>query len=185
MSKISFKDAQINQIYVTCGGIVKDSAGRDIIWGYERVRLLEKDVATGIFTIETPWGTKVHLPSTYPLYSTPETTVRSEHDIIRVHEGTSLQHISFDDALAQGLCHLEGIEPVTTDIDTLREQLIQYFSTPQEVTIAAKYFNLSYRQLYNHLKYINCRSIGGQIYSVTSIKGAERKTVVITPKTGN
>ena len=143
MPKIKFTDIKIGQVYVTRGGItVIDKLGKTVGWGYDRVRVIKKNGTKLI--VETPWSTSCILKDDYPLSSTREVEPRIEFKLITTY--ISKQEISFDDAVAQGIC-VENIPLEDLAAEKFLKDLIEYFTTPQSISSAAQKFGETYQKI--------------------------------------
>ena len=143
MPKVKFADIKIGQVYVTRGGIIViDKLGKTVGWGYDRVRVIKKSDTKLI--VETPWGTLCILKDDYPLSSTKEVEPRIEFKLITTY--ISKQKISFDDAVAQGIC-VENIPLEDLAAEKFLKDLIEYFATPQSISSAAQKFGETYQKI--------------------------------------
>ena len=143
MPEVKFSDIQVGQVYVTKGGeVVLDASGKTAGWGYDRVRVINKNSRK--LVIETSWGTSCVLPADYVLSSTYETVPRTEFKLVAKY--VSKREISFDDSLAMGHC-AENIPASEVTADSLQDVLVTYFSTPQSIASAAKKFGESYHRM--------------------------------------
>ncbi len=181
MGDVQFKNTKVDQIYVTQGGLVTDQQGNTLPWGYERVQLIRKNDQTSTYIFKTPWGTELEVRGDYILYNTPENTIYSEHKMIGLHEGCSIQYISFDDALKKGICTIRI--PKTTQKplnknDDFRQNIINYFSTPRKIAEGAKNFNLSYQRMRWYLKYIQKNKINDIKYILIESVSSDGKKMI-------
>ena len=143
MSEVKFADIKIGQVYVTRGGIaIIDKSGKTIGWGYDRVLVIKKSSTKLI--VETSWGTSCILKDNYPLSLTREVEPRAEFKLITTY--ISKQEISFDGAVAQGIC-VENISPEDLAAEKFLEGLIEYFATPQSISSAAQKFGETYQKI--------------------------------------
>lgn len=142
MPEVKFADIKIGQVYTTRGGIIIDKSGKTIGWGYDRVRVVKKSGTKLI--IETPWGTSCILKDDYPLSMTKEVEPRIEFKLITTY--ISKQEISFDDAVAQGIC-VENIPPEDLATAKFLKDLIEYFTIPQSISSAAQKFGETYQKI--------------------------------------
>ncbi len=143
MPKVKFADIKIGQVYATRGGIVVvNKSGKTVGWGYDRVRIIEKNNTQLI--IETPWGTSCILANNYPLYMTREVEPRVEFKLITTY--ISKQEISFDDAIAQNIC-TENILLDNLVAEKFLKDLIKYFAVPQSISSAAQKFGETYQKI--------------------------------------
>lgn len=171
MPEVKFIDIKIGQVYVTRGGtIVVNKSGKTVGWGYDRVRVIRKNATKLI--VETPWGTSCILTRDYPLYTTKEVAPRIEFKLITTY--ISKQEISFDDAIAQGIC-VENISSENLTIEKFLVDLIEYFATPQSISSAAQKFGKTYQKIRYSIDKIE--NIGR--YNVKRTDANERKTVHI------
>ncbi|MEA3340606.1 MAG: hypothetical protein U9R15_11620 [Chloroflexota bacterium] len=176
MAKVKFIDIKIGQVYVTRGGTaVINRAGKTVGWGYDRIRVIKKTSTKLI--VETPWGTSCILPDDYLLYSTREIEPRIEFKLITNY--ISKQEISFDDAIKQSIC-IEDIPPEDMAAEQFSIDLIEYFSTPQLVSAAARKFNVPYQKI----RYLIDKIENIDNYKVNRINAPEGKTVHITKYRG-
>jgi hypothetical protein len=166
MGIIKFENARVGEIYVTQGGLVQDIDGNILPWGYERVQLIKKDRNKQIFIFKTPWGTEVEINGDYILYDTPETSIRSEHKMIRLHKGDTIQRITFDEALEQGFCTLE-INPQVEKSSQLdvRQNIINFFSTSQKIADCAYTLNIQYPRVRAYIQSIIKNGFNGIKYT--------------------
>ena len=172
MPEVKFTDIKIGQVYVARGGvIVIDKSGTTVGWGYDRVRVIEKNGTKLI--IETPWGTSCILKDDYPLSLTREVAPRIEFKLITTY--ISKQEIPFDDAVAQGIC-IENIPPEDLATEKFLKDLIEYFTTPQSISTAAQKFGETYQKIRYSVDKIE--NIGR--YKVNRIDGSKGKTIHIT-----
>jgi len=144
MSKVKFIDIKVGQVYVTRGGIaIIDKSNKTVGWGYDRVRVIEKNAAKLI--VETPWGTSCILTNNYSLYTTREIEPRIEFKLITNY--ISKQEISFDDAINRGICTEKNISSVNSPIEKFLIDLIEYFAVPRSISSAAQKFTATYQRI--------------------------------------
>lgn len=179
MSIVMFADAKVGQVYVTQGGLVEDLQGNKIPWGYERVRLIHKDKQNNLFIFATPWGTELSVRGDYIIYDTPEDVVRNEHPMVGNHKGHTVTYIPFDEAVKKGICSIDiPSSPTSQSSDNIRQNIVNYFSTPQKVADAAKHFNLQYPRMRSHLQYIIKNGVNGiQYTAIEDIAEDGKKTI--------
>lgn len=187
IKQVQFKTAQIGKIYVTRGGTVQDETGTIHAWGYERVKLIKKDEKRYLYTFETPWGTQLEVSGDYELFTTPETTVRSAHPMVGLHDLTTVRYIPFDQAVNEGICAIMRNTPFSPnsddtaqnfDINGFKRALIEYFKMPREIAQAARHFHMQYPRIRSFIKTIIKSGIDGQHY--TAIEGTSengKKTI--------
>ena len=181
MGIVQFKDAKVGQIYVTQGGLISDQQGNVFPWGYERVQLIQKNDQMFSYVFKTPWGTELEVRGDYILYNTPEDMIYSEHKIVGLHERYSIQYIPFDDAVKKGICTIRTPSkiPLLKLLDNnLRQDIVNYFSTPQKITDGAKNFNLTYQRIRWHLKYIQKNGINGITYIISKSVSNDGKNMI-------
>ncbi|KKM18157.1 hypothetical protein LCGC14_1668510 [marine sediment metagenome] len=143
MPEVKFADVKIGQVYVTHGGtVVVDKSSKAVGWGYDRVRVIKKNSLK--LVVETPWGTSCILTDDYPLYMTREVEPRIEFKLITNY--IFKQELSFDDAIAQGIC-IENIPPEALAAEKFLEDLIEYFALPQSISSAAQKFSETYQKI--------------------------------------
>lgn len=143
MPEVKFVDIKIGQVYTSRGGIVSiTKSGKTVGWGYDRVRVIKKDSTK--LLVETPWGTLCILKDDYPLSLTKEVVPRVEFKLITTY--ISKQEISFDDAIARGIC-VENIPPGDLIAEKLLKDLIEYFAVPQSISSAAQKFGETYQKI--------------------------------------
>ena len=172
MPEIKFTDIKIGQVYVTRGGIIViDKSGKTIGWGYDRVRVIKKSGTKLI--VETPWGTSCILKDDYPLSLTREVEPRIEFRLITTY--ISKQEISFDDAVAQGIC-VENIPLEDLAAEKFLKDLIEYFATPQSIAAAAQKFGETYQKI----RYSIDKIANMDKYLINRKDMSEGKTIHIT-----
>ena len=184
---IAFKDARVGRIYVTQGGLIEDAQGNKLPWGYERVRLIKKDTVRRLYIFETPWGTELEVSENYTIHATPESDIRSEHKMIGLHKGYTIQRIPFDKAVKEGICVIDGTQSSQNNSDNdIRQQIANYFNVSQKITDAAKFFNLQYPRMRSHVEYIKKNGISGVKYRVLEgIADDGKKTIQLTKEQTN
>jgi len=185
MPIVKFEDIEIDNIYVTRGGIaVLDKSGKTTGWGYDRVKVIKKDTTKVV--VQTPWGTECVLNSKYPLFKTGETETRCEFKLVTTY--ISKQEISFDEALARGICTEDasievsgGVSSETAYTDKVLRELVKYFSKPRSMGDAAKKFGRSYQ----NIRYLVEKIENGNLYLVLRDKDDTGKIIVQIVKVEN
>jgi hypothetical protein len=191
IKKVQFENAQIGEIYVTRGGLLQDVNGRQHTWGYERVKLLEKDMERRRYVFETPWGTRLEVSGEYEIFTTPETVVRSAHRMTGLHDAATIEYIPFDQAIDRGICTIvKETSPndisSTESLTDIKRALIEYFKQPREIAAAARHFQIQYPRIRSLIKTIVNSGVENlQYVAIEGVSIEGKKTIQLKEKRKN
>ena len=118
---IQAKDAVLGRVYITRGGIIKRKNGDVRVWGFDRVRVIEKKQLYKdpplIYTIvESTWNSQLELPPNYTLYETDETEIK-HNTLGYISPNKNIEEIielTFQEAVEKGYEQIGGLKMENT-----------------------------------------------------------------------
>jgi len=167
MAIVKYDDLIIGCVYVTRGGTAILYDDSEVIWGFDRVKVIKKFnsiVGNRRVRVQTSWGTELDCPEDYPFETTTEQYIKSEFKLIGPYKSKKV--IPFSEAVKKGICKEEDIllkkedvienpEKVksskscksATETSDFKQKIVDYFSKPRKMTDAVKHFGTQYQKI--------------------------------------